>query len=131
VIASILRTRFLVMAFLFTAIPWSANSVQAQDANASGQLMLKGDPWVGQPVALVIELLVPGFFSGSPLFDLPSVPDALLVSPSESPVLRSEQIQGVSYTVQRHEFFDFPAQSRWISHSRVRCAAEIQTLALG
>jgi len=107
-IARYLRIRSLVVAFLFTAVPWLVNSVEAQEANARTQLILKGDPWVGQRVGLVVELLVPGFFSGTPHFDLPSVPGALLVSPSESPVLGSEQIKGVTFTVQRHEFSIFP-----------------------
>jgi hypothetical protein len=67
----------------------------------------KEEIWVGQRAKIVIELLVPGFFSGAPAFDLPPVADILLIPPEERPILSSETIQGVSYTVQRYELLVF------------------------
>jgi hypothetical protein len=101
------RPGLLVLMFLAFAVAGSRGSAEAQEAKTRTQLMSKDDPWVGQRVVLVIELLVPGFFSGTPRFDLPNIPEALFVPPDGSPVLRSEQIEGVSFTVQRHEFFIF------------------------
>ena len=67
----------------------------------------KEEIWVGQRAKIVIELLVPGYFSGAPAFDLPTIADILLIPPEERPVLNSEAIQGVSYTVQRYELSVF------------------------
>ena len=83
---------------------WSSNRLTAQPAFARTEITSKGDIWVGQRITLAVELLVPGYFAGTPSFDLPSVPEMLLIPPSERPVLSSEQIEGASYTTQRHEF---------------------------
>jgi hypothetical protein len=56
--------------------------------------------WVGQRVVINLELLVRGTFSGTPAFDLPSVPGAVLIPPATSPVLGTETIGGDSYTSQ-------------------------------
>ena len=80
---------------------------RAQEAKARTSLEAKGDLWVGQRLTLVIELLVPGYFSGSPAFDLPEVPGLLFIPPTGSPVIGSEEIDDVSYTVQRHELSVF------------------------
>lgn len=59
--------------------------------------------WVGQSASLIVELKVPGFFSGTPAFDLPEVPGVILIPPRGRPLLDSETIDSTSYTVQRHE----------------------------
>ena len=58
--------------------------------------------WNGQRVELAIDLVAPGYFSGSPVFELPSSPDMLIVPPAGSPVVGSEDISGRSYITQRH-----------------------------
>ena len=63
----------------------------------------KGEIWVGQRVTLLIELLAPGFFSGTAAFELPTVPGLMLAPPDGSPIVASETIDRTSYTVQRHE----------------------------
>jgi hypothetical protein len=63
--------------------------------------------WVGQRVTLIIELLSPGYFAGSPAFDLPSVPGILILQPDGRPVLGSEMIDHTNYTIQRHELAVF------------------------
>jgi hypothetical protein len=63
--------------------------------------------WVGQRVALVVELLAPGYFSGAATFEPADPPGMLLLPPNGSPVVGSEEINGVSYTVQRHELSAF------------------------
>ncbi len=85
----------------------SCSVAQAQNAKARTSLETKGDLWVGQRLTLAIELLVPGYFSGSPGFDLPDVPGLLLVPPSGSPVVSTEEADGTSYAVQRHELSVF------------------------
>lgn len=64
--------------------------------------------WVGQKATLVVELLAPGYFSGSPSFDLPRIPDVLIMPPAGSPSVSSEEIDGTSFTVQRHELVVIP-----------------------
>jgi hypothetical protein len=76
----------------------------AQDlAKVRTTLKVKEKVWVGQRVTLIIELLSPGYFAGSPAFDLPSVPGILILQPDGRPVLGSEMIDHTSYTIQRHE----------------------------
>jgi hypothetical protein len=82
------------------------SSAPAQDAKARTSLEAKGD-LVGQRLTLVVELLVPGYFSGSPAFDLPEVSGLLLVPPTGRPVIGSEEGDGTTYTVQRHELSIF------------------------
>jgi hypothetical protein len=82
----------------------------AQEAKVRASLATKGDIWVGQRVTLVVELLAPGYFSGAPAFDLPDPQGLLIVPPGESPTIGTEEIEGTSYTVQRHEVSVF-AQS--------------------
>jgi hypothetical protein len=50
---------------------------------------------------------VPGYFSGSPAFELPDPGAILIMPPSERPVLGSEQIENAAWTVQRHELAVF------------------------
>ena len=89
---------FCVFFWLFAGV------LLAQDtAKVRTQLEVKGDVWVGQGMTLVVELLSPGFFAGSPTFYLPRVPGVLILQPDERPVLSSEKIDGASYTIQRHE----------------------------
>jgi hypothetical protein len=85
----------------------SPGSGVAQEAKVRASLGTHEDVWIGQRVTLVVELLVPGFFSGSPAFDLPDPRGVLIVPPQESPTVGSEDIGGTSYTVQRHEFSVF------------------------
>lgn len=74
-----------------------------QDVRQRTTLVRPSPIWVGQRVILVIELLSPTFFESTPVFDLPKVPGATILAPTERPVLSSETIDGSSYTVQRHE----------------------------
>lgn len=83
------------------------NTASAQEGLVRAKLEIKDTPWVGQKITLVVELLAPGFFSGGPSFDVPRVPGVLVIPPEGSPVVGSEEIGGVSYTVQRHELSVF------------------------
>ncbi len=59
--------------------------------------------WVGQRFELIVEIRVPGIFAGAANFDLPNPPGMLVMPPVGNPVLATETIDGVEYTVQRHE----------------------------
>jgi phosphoglycolate phosphatase-like HAD superfamily hydrolase len=92
-----------IFAFLFLGMIPVAS---AQDAKARASLSAK-ECWVGERVTLVVELLAPGYFAGAPNFDLPDPPGMMIVPPQGSPTLGTETIDGVSYTVQRHELSVF------------------------
>ncbi|HEY7119569.1 MAG TPA: hypothetical protein VH475_23455 [Tepidisphaeraceae bacterium] len=87
--------------FLLVLLPGFA--ADAQQPRIRAALATQGDCWVGQRLTLVVELLVPGFFSGAPAFDLPDPQGLILVPPTQRPTLGTEVIDGTSYTVQRHE----------------------------
>jgi hypothetical protein len=78
---------------------------QAQDPKIRASLSTQEDAWVGQRLTLIVELLAPGFFAGTPAFDLPDPPGIILVPPRGSPVVSSEEIDGTTYSVQRHELW--------------------------
>jgi hypothetical protein len=77
--------------------------VCAQEPKIRASLANQSDAWVGEPRTLIVELLAPGFFAGAPAFDLPDPQGTILVPPRGSPTISSEEIDGTSYTVQRHE----------------------------
>jgi hypothetical protein len=77
----------------------------AQEPKVRDSMDLSGGCWIGQRVTFVVELMAPGFFSGAASFDLPDPPGLLLIPPTSSPILSSEEIGGTSYTVQRYELF--------------------------
>ena len=80
-----------------------------QDPRAMARTSLKqeGEIWLGQKVVMVVELLAPGYFSGTASYNLPKVPGVLIVPPIGSPMVSTEDVGGVSYTVQRHELMLF------------------------
>jgi hypothetical protein len=102
-----LRVSAPVGTFLIALFSLCSGSLFAQQPAVRSTGPEKEEIWVGQRAKIVIELLVPGFFSGAPAFDLPAVADILLIPPEERPILSSEAIQGVSYTVQRYELLVF------------------------
>lgn len=85
--------------------------VLAQDVKVRTSVETNDTIWVGQRVAFVVELLAPGFFSSAATFDLPDPEGALLMPPMEHPVVSSETIDGVGYTVQRYELAVFAARA--------------------
>ncbi|HEY2711866.1 MAG TPA: hypothetical protein VGI60_05070 [Chthoniobacterales bacterium] len=92
---------------LVLGLSLQAASAQEPMAKARAHLEVKGELLVGQRVILVVELLAPGFFSGTAAYNLPSVPGVLLIPPTGSPVVSSTEENGISYTLQRHEFSVF------------------------
>lgn len=96
-------TARLLLALAFAALPAVAAGADPP-ARARASFATKGEVWVGQRVTLVVELLAPGIFTSAPAFDLPRTPGVVVTKPEDRPTLGSETIDGVSYTVQRHEF---------------------------
>lgn len=84
------------------AIP--AAAVPAQPAGKVRAALAGDEPvWAGQKATLRVDLLVPGYFTDAAVFDLPRIPGLLLLPPAGSPAVGTEDIDGVSYTVQQHE----------------------------
>lgn len=81
----------------------------AQDPKVRTHLKVEGTIWTGQKVTLVAELMVPGFFTSAATVDLPNPPGLILMLPHEHPMVSSETVGDVSYTVQRHELSVYAA----------------------
>jgi hypothetical protein len=62
-----------------------------------------GPVLVGERVTIRVELLTTTTFASAPVFELPTIPGALLLKIEDRPVLGTEQLDGDSYAVQRHE----------------------------
>lgn len=80
--------------------------------------------WVGQRLQFYVELRAPGSFDGTAYFALPELP-ATLVMKIGNPIVESEEIDGESWFVQKHEFalfsqktgvLDIPAFGVQFSH---------------
>ena len=52
---------------------------------------------------MIVELLTATTFASAPIFEFPKVPGAILMQTEPRPILGTEEIDGESYTVQRHE----------------------------
>jgi hypothetical protein len=83
----------------------------AEQARARAALDTHLPVWVGQQVAFHVDLLSPTLFSGTPAFDLPNIPGAVLMKVEERPTLSTEQVDGATYSVQRHDFMLFPQRA--------------------
>ncbi|MES2438096.1 MAG: BatD family protein [Verrucomicrobiota bacterium] len=106
------------LSFFIVLIPFSISGAAWGDEPPSKvriSMDRSGEIWVGQRVPLVVELLASGYFSGSPVFDLPRVPGLLILPPAGSPSVGSEDIGGTTYTVQRHELMVFSSGAGTIS----------------
>jgi len=101
--------------------------VAATEEPASVELALPDErtPWVGQRMNFAVLVIVEGRFAGSTLFDLPSVPGAIIMKPEERPVLSTRTAGDKEYSVQRHEFSLFCQHGGEIAipEIQVRCGA--------
>jgi hypothetical protein len=75
----------------------------AEPVRMRSSLVKPGPVWVGQRVTLKVELLTTTFFAGAPVFQLPTIPQALLMQIEDHPVLSTEQVDDTTYNVQQHE----------------------------
>lgn len=74
-----------------------AMSAVAQEPVVRAKLMPMSGIIVGQPVRLVVEVLVPNYFTGSPEFPEFELENAIVVLPQETPQNSNEQIGGKTY----------------------------------
>jgi hypothetical protein len=65
---------------------------------------------VGQPVHLIVDVLVPNFFSGSPDFPTFELENAIVVLPEETPQNINDHIAGQMYAGIRRTYFLYPQQ---------------------
>ena len=106
-----------------TASPWTTRLVLSVclvclvgNASATAPVLIRssltkpGPVWVGERVAITVELLTTAFFSGAPVFQLPTIPQAILMQLEDRPVLSTEQIDDITYNVQQHELALFARQ---------------------
>ena len=91
----------LVLGACFACL--GGNVYAAEPALIRSSVIRPGPVWVGQRVAIKVELLTTTFFSGAPVFQLPTIPQAILMQIQDRPVLGTEQIDGTTYNVQQHE----------------------------
>lgn len=101
---------FVQFVLCLTAVLLCGNSL-AQEAKVLTTIETKDAIWVGQKVTISLELRAPGYFSSAVTFDLPDPQGVLLLPPVGRPVLSSETIDGVNYTVQRHELSAYPMRA--------------------
>ena len=66
---------------------------------------------VGEKIDVVVEVLAETFFSGPTRFILPDIPGAVFYKPEERAVVSSKEIDGVTWSVQRHEFAFYPQRA--------------------
>jgi hypothetical protein len=78
-------------------------NILAQDPKVRASMNEKDTVYVGQKATLVVELLAPGYFASAANFEVPDPKGLILIPPTGSPVVSGEDVDGVSYTVQRHE----------------------------
>jgi hypothetical protein len=65
---------------------------------------------VGQPVRLVVEVLVPNYFTGSPDFPEFELENAIVVLPQERPQNANDHIHGVTYAAIKETYTLYPQQ---------------------
>lgn len=88
----------------------TTEGVQAGGARASTNVRAAAtatEAWLGEKLVITVELRSPTFFADSPVFYLPRVSGAVLMKPTESPVLQTQVIEGKEYAIQRHEILLF------------------------
>ena len=66
---------------------------------------------VGQPVHLIVDVLVPNFFTGSPDFPTFELENVIVVLPEETPQNLNEQVNGQRYAGIQRTYFLYPQQA--------------------
>jgi hypothetical protein len=100
-----MRTGFLLLGLCF------AVSVHGQSAPViRAKLVPAKDALVGQPVRLEVEVLVPNFFTGAPVFPQFEMDGAIITLSDDRPEHLNEQIHGTTYAGIRRFYFIYPEQ---------------------
>ena len=92
-----------------TTVALSISSLWGQDSHPVTSELQTEEAWMGQEVKLIVTLHSPGPFSGTARFQLPEIPDTVIIR-SENPVVGSNTVKGQSLITQRHEFRIFTQQ---------------------
>lgn len=109
------RPRLHTTALWVALLSGGLMTAQAQEPRVRTSLADTQDVWVGQGVNLVVEVLVPGYFDSAVHFQLPDPAGVLLMPPQSYPLVSNETLEGVAYTVQRHELKAWPMRAGDIS----------------
>lgn len=99
-----MRRAILCLLILF------APSAVAQEPVVRAKLVPTSGIIVGQPVRLVVEVLVPNYFTGSPEFPEFELENAIVVLPQETPQNSNEQIGGKTYAGITETYTLYPQQ---------------------
>lgn len=87
-----------------------ATGAVAQEPVVRAKLVPASGIIVGQPVRLVVEILVPNYFTGSPEFPEFEMENAIVVLPQETPQNSNEQIGGKTYAGITETYTLYPQQ---------------------
>lgn len=87
-----------------------ATSAVAQEPFVRTKLVPTSGIIVGQPVRLIVEVLVPNYFTGSPDFPEFELENAIVVLPRETPQNSNEQIGGKTYAGITETYTLYPQQ---------------------
>ncbi len=101
----------LKLAALAVLVLSGRQTAAAQEPLARVRMSHADEIFTGQKTSLMVDLLVPGFFSGVPSVHLPEVSGLILVPSMDSPTIDSETIDGTTYTVQIHEIYVLPQRA--------------------
>ncbi len=92
------------------AVALGCASATAQAPMIRAHLEPAGKIIVGEPVRLVVTVLVPNYFTGSPDFPEFELENAIVVLPQETPQNSSEQVRGVTYSGITEVYTLYPQQ---------------------
>lgn len=98
--------RTLICLLYLVGLLWASQTVSplmAQEPKVRSALSSKAPFYAGQKLTLVVELLAPGYFASAATFDIQDPQGLLIMPPLGSPVVSTETLDDVAYTVQRHE----------------------------
>jgi hypothetical protein len=83
----------------------------ADDGRVRAGLDTEGTIWVGQRVALHVDLMTPAFSFSGQMFHLPQVSGAVLMQDEATTLKLTEQVGGESWQVLRYSFSLFPQRA--------------------
>lgn len=78
-------------------------TAQAQETKVRSALASPPPCYAGQKLTLAVELLASGYFASAATFDVPDPQGLVIIPPIGSPIVSSETVGDITYTVQRHE----------------------------
>src|SRR5580693_2866384 len=96
------------MILLFAAI----TSAQAPQPFARAHFDPADHVVVGQPVRVIVEVLVPNYFMGGTDFPEIEIENAIVVAPQETPQNFSEQVNGQAFAGIRQTYTVYPEVAR-------------------